>query len=171
VKNENFDLLANFNNSVNRWKSYFSQLLNVHNVSDVGQIEIHTADPLGPGPSDLGVEIAIAKLKKYKATGSDQILGKLIQAGGETLVSVTYKLINSTWNKEELPDQWKKSIIAPIRKKIDETDCNNCCGILLLSTSHNLFSNILLSWLSPYVNEITEYHIITNCMQTFIPNC
>jgi hypothetical protein len=48
----------------NRWKNYFSQLLNVHNVSDGRQIEIHTAEPLVSGPSRLEVEIAIAKLKK-----------------------------------------------------------------------------------------------------------
>jgi hypothetical protein len=38
VKNENGDLLADFQNILNRWKNYFSQLLNVHNVSDVRQI-------------------------------------------------------------------------------------------------------------------------------------
>jgi hypothetical protein len=35
----------------------------VHNVSDVRQIEIHMAEPLVTGPSRLGVEIAIVKLK------------------------------------------------------------------------------------------------------------
>jgi hypothetical protein len=63
VKNENGDLLANSNNILNRWKNYFSQLLKVHNVSDVRQIEIHMAKPLVPGSSHLEVEIAIAKLK------------------------------------------------------------------------------------------------------------
>jgi hypothetical protein len=67
--------------------------LNVHNVSDVRQIETHTAESLVPGPSHLEVEIAIAKLKKYKSPGSYQILAELYQAGGETLVSVTHKLI------------------------------------------------------------------------------
>jgi hypothetical protein len=43
----------------------------VHNVSDVRQIEVHMAGTLVPGPSRLDVEIAIAKLKKYKSTGSD----------------------------------------------------------------------------------------------------
>jgi hypothetical protein len=71
VKDENGDLTADSNNNLNRWKSYFSQLLNVHNVNDVRQIEIHTAEPLVPGPSHLEVEIAIAKLKKYKSPGSD----------------------------------------------------------------------------------------------------
>jgi hypothetical protein len=32
VKDENADLLAVSHNILNRWKNYFSQLLNVHNV-------------------------------------------------------------------------------------------------------------------------------------------
>jgi hypothetical protein len=62
VKDENGDLLADSHSILNMWKNYFSQLLNVHNVSDVRQIEVHTAEPLVPGPSHLEVEIAIAKL-------------------------------------------------------------------------------------------------------------
>jgi hypothetical protein len=34
-----------------------SQLLNVHEVNDVRQTEIHTAEPLVPEPSALEVEI------------------------------------------------------------------------------------------------------------------
>jgi hypothetical protein len=51
VKDENGDLLANFHNILNRQKNYFSQLLNVHNVSDVRQIEVHMAQTLLPGQS------------------------------------------------------------------------------------------------------------------------
>ena len=29
------------------------------------------------------------------------------------------------WNKEELPQEWKESIIVPIHKKGDRMDCNN----------------------------------------------
>jgi hypothetical protein len=95
VKDENGDLLADSHCILNWWKNYFSQLLNVHNVSDFRQIEVHTAEPLVPGPSRLEVEIAIAKLKKYKSPSSDQISAELIQAGGEILLSVIHKLINS----------------------------------------------------------------------------
>jgi hypothetical protein len=84
VKDGNGDLLAYSHNILNRWKNYFSQLLNVHNVHDVRQIEVHTAELLVPGPSHL--EVAIAKLKKYKSPGSDQIPAELIQAGGEILL-------------------------------------------------------------------------------------
>jgi hypothetical protein len=129
VKDENGDLLVDSHNIFNRWKNYFSQLLNVHNVSDVRQIEVHTAEQLVPGNSRLEVEIAIAKLKKYKSPGSDRIPAELIQAGGEILLSEIHKLINSVWNKEELADKWKESIIVPIHEKVDTTDCNNYHGI------------------------------------------
>jgi hypothetical protein len=104
----------------------------VHNVNDIRQIEEHMAEPSVPGPSRLEFEIAIAKLRKYKSPGSDNILAELIQAGGEILLSAIQKLINSVWNKEELPDQWKESIIVPVHKKGDKTDCNNYRGISLL---------------------------------------
>jgi hypothetical protein len=100
-----------------RGKNYFSQLLNMSSVNDVRQIEMCTAEPLVPGPNRLEVDIAIAKLKKYKLPGSDQIPAELIQAGGKTLLSQIHELINSVWNKEELSDQWKESIILPIHKK------------------------------------------------------
>jgi hypothetical protein len=48
VKDENIDLLADSHSILNRWKNYSSQLLNVHRVSDVRQIEIHTAELLVP---------------------------------------------------------------------------------------------------------------------------
>jgi hypothetical protein len=124
LKDENGNLFADSHNILNRWKNYFSQLLNVHNVSDVRWIEVHTTEPLVPGPSRLEVEIAIPKLKKYKSTGNDQIPAELIQTGGEILLSAIHKIINSVSNKDELPDQWKESIIVPINRKDDKTDCN-----------------------------------------------
>jgi hypothetical protein len=104
------------------------------------------------------VEIAIAKLKKCKAPGSDQIPAELIRAGSQILLSEIHKLINPVWNKEEIPDQWKESITVSVHKKGDKTDCNNYHGISLLSTSYNILSNILLSKLDPFMNEIIGAH-------------
>jgi hypothetical protein len=58
------------------------------------QIEIQTAEPLLSDPSPFEVEIAIAKLSRFKSPGSDQIPAELIQAGGEILRSKIHKLIN-----------------------------------------------------------------------------
>jgi hypothetical protein len=45
------------------WRNYFSQLLNVHGVNYVRQIEIHTAEPLVPEPSATEAEMASEKIK------------------------------------------------------------------------------------------------------------
>jgi hypothetical protein len=70
------------------------------------------------------------------------------------LCSEVHKLNCSIWNKEELPQQWKESIIVPIHKKCDKTDCNNYPGLYLLSTAYKILSNILLNNLTTYINEI-----------------
>jgi hypothetical protein len=106
-------------------------VLNVHGVHNVRQKDICTAEPLVPEPSLVKVEIAIVKLKSYKFLCTDQILTELMKTEGETLCSEIHKLICSIWNKKELPQQWKESIITPIHEKGDKTDCNNCQGISL----------------------------------------
>jgi hypothetical protein len=63
VKDENGDLLADSHNILNEWKNCFSQLLNIHRVSDVRQIETHRAELLVPDLSPFEDEITIAKLK------------------------------------------------------------------------------------------------------------
>jgi hypothetical protein len=49
--------------------------------------------------------------------------------GGGTSRSEIHKLIMIIWNKEKLPHQWKESIVVPIHKKGDKTDCINYRGI------------------------------------------
>jgi hypothetical protein len=110
---------------VARRRNYYSQLFNVHGVKDAGQAEIHTAEPLVPEPSASEVELAIDKLKRHKSAGTDEIPAELIKAGGGTICLEIHKLITSIWKKEKLPEEWKESIIVPIHKKGDKTDCNN----------------------------------------------
>jgi hypothetical protein len=54
-------------------------LLNIHEISDVRQIEIRMPEFLVPNPSSFKDEITIAKLKKYKSPDSDQSMVQLIQ--------------------------------------------------------------------------------------------
>jgi hypothetical protein len=63
-------------------------------------------------------ELTIENLKRYKSPGTDQIPAKLIKAGDEILSSEIHILIRSVRNKEELPQQWKESIIVIIHKKV-----------------------------------------------------
>ena len=73
-----------------------------------------------PEPSAFEVELAIEKIKSHKSPGTDQIPSELIKAGVRTIRCAIHKLIISVWNKEELPEEWKESIIVPVHKKGDK---------------------------------------------------
>ena len=111
-----------------------------------------------PEPSALEVELAIEKLKSHKSPGIDQIPAELIKAGGRTIRGAIHKLIIAIWNKEKLPEEWKESVIVPIHKKGDKTECNNYRGISLLPATYKILSNILLSRLIPFAEEIMGDH-------------
>jgi hypothetical protein len=49
-------------------------------------------------------------------------------------------------------------LLYQFTKRDDKSDCNNYLGISLPSTSCKILSNILLSRLSPYVDEIIGGH-------------
>jgi hypothetical protein len=96
--------------------------------------------------------------KIYKSPDIDQIPAEFIKAGGRTIFCEIHKLIISIWNKEELPDEWKESIKVTVYKKRDKTDCSNYRGISLFTTTYKVLSNILLSRLTPYAEEVTGDH-------------
>ena len=78
-----------------------------------------------PEQSVFEVEMTIEKLKRHKSPSIDKIPAELINAEFITFRSEIHKHTSSVWNKEELPEEWKKSIIIPIYKKGDKTDCSH----------------------------------------------
>jgi hypothetical protein len=48
-----------------------------------------------------------------------------------------HELINSIWNTEKLPYQWKESIIIPVHNQGDKTDCSNYWGITTIKFIQN----------------------------------
>jgi len=157
VNDDKSDLVADSHSILARWRIYFSQILNVHGVNDVRQTEIHTAEPLVLEPSASEFDLAIEKLKTHKSPRIDQIPAELIKAGGRKICFEIHKLIISIWNEEELPEEWKESIIVPIYKKGDKTDCL-IIEAYHLPTMYKILSNNLLSSLTAYAEEIIGDH-------------
>jgi len=141
-----------------RWRNHLPQLLNVCGINDVSQTEIHTPEPPVPELNASEVKRAIENLKRHKLPGTEQIPEELTKAVGRTVSSEIYKLINSIWDKRELPEKWTESINIPIYKKGEKTHCCNYRGISLLSPTHKILSNILLSRLTPHAQAIIGDH-------------
>ncbi|PSN38267.1 hypothetical protein C0J52_16903 [Blattella germanica] len=136
---------------LNRWGNYFNQLLYVHGEEEIEENNLQTAEVSVEETSAIEVEMAIEKLKMYKAT-------EMIKSGGEKLKEKIHRLLSLIWKQEALSNEWKESIIIPIYKKGDKTDCNKYRGISLLSTSYKILTNLLVSRLTPYIDEIIGDH-------------
>ena len=76
-----------------------------------------------------------------------------MKARGRTICCEIHKLINSIWNKGELPEEWKAlSLYLSIRRALKQT-VYNYSGISCLSTMYKILSHILLSRITPYAEE------------------
>ena len=49
----------------------------------------------------------------------------MIQAGGEQQVRQIHWLRNKVWSEGTIPEEWSKSILVPISKKGDLSQCEN----------------------------------------------
>jgi len=78
-----------------------------------------------PRPSAFEFKLTNENLKNHKLPGIGQIPEELIKAGGRTIRYEIHKLIISIWNKDNLPDERKKSYFVIVHKKGDKTDCSN----------------------------------------------
>jgi len=111
--------------------------LNVHEVNDVSHTEIHTAEPLVPEPSAFEVEMAIEK---------HQVL--IIYQQNWLKQGVEHSLIPYGKRRNCLRDGRGRSLYG------EKTDCRNYRSISILSNIYKILSNILLSSLTPYIEEI-----------------
>jgi hypothetical protein len=95
--------------------------------------------------------MAIEKPKRHKSPDIDHIPAELIEARRRTIRSEIHELIISSWNEEELPEDWMRSIILPIFTKVDKTEFSNYRGISRLSITYKIEFKILLSEVTPNV--------------------
>jgi len=97
--------------------------------------------------------------------GIDKIPTELIKTGGRIIFFEIHKLITSIWKKETLPEEWKESIIVPIHKKGDKTDCNNYRGISLLRTTYIFCIHQILEKKWEYNEEV--HHLLIDYKKAY----
>mgnify|MGYP000153190231 CR=1 FL=1 len=137
------------------WTDYFQKLLNKQQTTELQEQRIYYGpEPNIQPPTNILVYEIIRKLKNNRAPGEDLINAELIKAGGKVLWEEIYKLIVDIWNMEIMPNDWNTAILCPIHKKGDKLICSNYRGISLLNVTYKIFTNILVKYITPYVEEV-----------------
>jgi len=134
-----------FHSILARWRNHFSQLFNVHSISDVRQTYMHTPEPLVPEPSAFEVELAVETLKRHKShelikfqknwlkQGIEQfdlrsikvlirfgIGRKCLRSGRSRSFSTTDYILHSSNTWETIGTQWNS---ASAYKRLQERSC------------------------------------------------
>ncbi|CAM4973194.1 unnamed protein product [Rotaria socialis] len=159
IKNEDGIMAQSKDKEKERWTQYCSGLYKDEGGGDEMVKELESIFPsYEEDPQDIlytEVEQAIHTLKNNKSPGSDGITAEMIQAGGEQLIRQIHALCNKAWHQGVIPKEWGKSILVPIPKKGDISECSNYRTISLIKHMSKILLAILLNrikhHLDPYL--------------------
>ena len=87
-----------------------------------------------------------------KASGGDGIPVELFQILKDDAVKVLHSTCQQMWKTQQWPQDWKRSVFIPIRKKNNAKECSNYCTIALISHASKIMLKILQARLQQYVN-------------------
>ncbi|CAF1527450.1 unnamed protein product [Adineta ricciae] len=161
IRNAEGEMLQSKDEITKRWTQYCSNLYKDHGGGNevIKELEEITP-PNDEDPQDIlyaEVQKAIYSLKCNKSPGSDGITAEMLQAGGEQLARQIHKLCNKAWHEGTIPEEWSKSILVPIPKKGDLSQCCNYRTISLINHTGKVFLTVLLNrlktQLDPYLSE------------------
>ena len=99
------------------------------------------------------VRSAIDKLKNNRSRGEDLISGEMLKAIGEIGLAKLTAILNSVWQSEKVPNDWKRGVIVRIPKKGNLSECSNLRGITLLSVPGKLISNIIYTRIKDWAQD------------------
>ena len=107
---------------------------------------------LEPDILECKVKWALGSIITRKASGDDGILVELFQILKDDAVKVLHSIYQHIWKTQQWPQDWKKSVFIPTRKKGKAKKCSNYHTIALISHTSKVMLKILQARLQKYVN-------------------
>ena len=101
-----------------------------------------------------------------KATGSDEISGKMLQICDESVIVPLFIIFQNILESSTYPDQWKQANVVPIHKKEDKQLVKNYRPISLLPLCGKIFEKLIFDGLFSY---LVSNNLITKNQSGFVP--
>ena len=79
------------------------------------------------------VKWALGSITMNKASGSDGIPVELFQILRDDAAKVLHSICQQLWKTQQWAQDWKRSVLIPIPKKINANECSNYHTISLIS--------------------------------------
>ena len=156
------NLLCSASEKLERFKEFFSELLNVNSTIDLSVANaiqpatISSAEKVRQekSPTIVEVQMALKQMKSGKAPGNDEIAADLLKAGGMSVLKWLYHIFVEIWQMEQTIEDWSRAtLIRLFKNKGDKKICDNYHGISLLVVTRKLFSRVVLNRIQTIVDE------------------
>ena len=133
-----------------KWQDYTEELYKKrsHHPGNHDGVITH----LEPDILECKVKWALESITTNKASGGDGIPVELFQILKDKAVKVLHSVCQQIWKTQQWPQDWKRSVFIPIRKKGNVKKCSNYHTIALISHASKGMLKILQARLQQYVN-------------------
>jgi hypothetical protein len=157
IKDKEGKTIVHEGKQIERWKEFFEGLLNRQvNIEEFEfqegnqeqtENEIYVEDNRisTTMPTKAEIIASLKEIKNGKAPGGDNITPEMLKANPNLTAEILYDLLKEIWEKEIIPDDWKKGLLIKIPKKSDMSLCTNWRGITLLSVVSKVLTRIILN--------------------------
>ena len=113
-----------------RWQEYTEEIYkkDLHDVDNQDGV----ISRLEPDILECEVKWALGSITMNKASGGAGIPVELFLILKDDAVKVLHSICQQIWKTQQWPQDWKRSVFIPIRKKCNATVCSNYCKIALI---------------------------------------
>ena len=98
---------------------------------------------LEPDILECEVKWALESIIMNKASGGDGIPVEFFQILKDVAIEVLHSIYQQIWKTQQWPQDWKRSVFIPIRKKGNAKECSKYCTIALISQASKVMLKIL----------------------------
>ena len=110
------------------------------------------------------IKTLLSKIDENKAAGPDDIYGKILKEGSDSIALALYLIFNRSLNFCELPEDWKIAHVVPVFKKGSKDDVGNYRPVSLTSLVVKILEKLLKSRIE---NHLEDKKILNNTQHGF----
>ena len=126
MKDENSNVMVSSEAVLKGWREYFEKLMNEENDRELRTEEAEVVNEKVNCISREKVKNALRRIRKGKAVGSNPELPvEVWKCMKEMGIEFLTKLFNRLLMGEQMPEEWRRSVLIPIYKNKGNTQC---CG-------------------------------------------
>jgi hypothetical protein len=145
IKSKQGELLTEESEVRHRWKEYVEELYDKEHKPTEEEMVGSSSNPGDEGPTLLREEIekAIEELKCGKTEGVDDIPAEMIKSLTGSTKEELIRLCQEIYISGEWPNDFKETVMIPLRKKPNATECSDHRTISLISHAAKILLKVL----------------------------